>query len=169
MKRSLPLLPLSVAAVIALAGCGGSSNNNSTAANASPSPAGTPKPSATAVDVRSSKLGKILVDAQGRTLYLFEKDKGPTSTCSGACASAWPPLTAAGPLTAGTGALKAKLGTTKRSDGTNQATYAGHPLYFYAGDTAPGQTTGQAIDQFGAEWYVLAPSGKKVDDDEDGS
>jgi predicted lipoprotein with Yx(FWY)xxD motif len=161
MKRSLSLLPISVAAVVALAGCGGSSNSSN--ASATPSPAGTPKPAATAVDVRSTELGKILVDSQGRTLYLFEKDKGDQSTCSGACASAWPPLTAGAQVTAGAGALKAKLGTTKRSDGSMQATYAGHPLYLYAGDSAPGQTTGQGIDQFGAEWYVLAPSGKKVE------
>jgi predicted lipoprotein with Yx(FWY)xxD motif len=97
----------------------------------------------------------------GRTLYLFEADKSPKSTCSGACAAAWPPLTTSGSATAGSGIKSAKLTTSKRSDGKLQVVYAGHPLYYYAGDTKAGQTKGQGLDQFGAEWYTLAPSGAK--------
>jgi predicted lipoprotein with Yx(FWY)xxD motif len=116
------------------------------------------------VDVAvNPKLGKILVDAKGRTLYLFVADKGPSSTCNGACASAWPPLTTSGNATAGPGVSASKLGTTMRSDGTTEVTYNGHPLYYYVADTAPGQTTGQAISQFGAEWDALSPAGRKVE------
>jgi predicted lipoprotein with Yx(FWY)xxD motif len=162
MTRSLFLLPASLAAVLAVAGCGGGSNSNSS----SPSPTATPAKTAsaaTAIDVRNTDLGRILVDAQGRTLYLFEADKNGKSACSGACASAWPPVTTAGPALAGAGATKKLLGTTKRSDGTMQATYNGWPLYLYEGDSAAGQTTGEGLDQFGAEWYVLAPTGRKVE------
>jgi predicted lipoprotein with Yx(FWY)xxD motif len=166
MKRSLFLLPAALAAVLAVAGCGGGSGNDSGASAATPAPTSAPK---TSVDVRKTDLGRILVDAQGRTLYMFEADKNGKSACSGACASAWPPLTTSGSAVAGTGAAMKLLGTTKRSDGTTQATYNGWPLYLYAGDSAAGQTTGQGLDQFGAEWYVLAPSGKKVEDEEGGS
>ena len=115
------------------------------------------------VKLASTKLGKVLVDSQGRTLYLFEADKGTMSACDGACASVWPPLTVTGQPKAGQGVTASKLGTTKRSDGTTEVTYNGHPLYTYAGDSAPGQTSGQGIDGFGAEWYVLSAAGDKID------
>ena len=158
MKRSLSLLPISLAAVIAVAGCGGGSSGSSNASSTA-TPAKTA--SADTVDVRKTDLGRILVDAQGRTLYMFEKDKNGKSACADACASAWPPVT--GTATAGTGAVAKLIGTTKRSDGSTQATYNGWPLYLYEGDSAAGQTTGQGLDQFGAEWYVLAPTGRKVE------
>jgi predicted lipoprotein with Yx(FWY)xxD motif len=109
-----------------------------------------------------TKLGTVLVDGRGRTLYLFEQDKRNTSTCNGTCATIWP---AAGKAVAGRGVSAGKLGVTKRRDGKRQATYAGHPLYTYAGDSKRGQTAGQGLDQFGAEWYVVAPSGRKIDGD----
>jgi predicted lipoprotein with Yx(FWY)xxD motif len=158
MKRSLFLLPVSLAAVLAVAGCGSSNNNSSSNASSTATQPAT-------VDVHKTDLGTILVDSQGRTLYLFEADKNGKSACSGACATAWPPLTTTGAAVVGTGAAKKLLGTTKRSDGTMQATYNGWPLYLYEGDAATGQTNGEGLDQFGAEWYVLAPSGKKVEDE----
>jgi len=115
------------------------------------------------VSATSSKLGKILVDTTGRTLYLFLKDKGTASTCSGACAAVWPPLVTQGKPQTGPGASAPLLGTTKRTDGKVQVTYHGHPLYFYAADHAPGDTTGQGLNQFGAEWYVLSPDGTKLE------
>jgi predicted lipoprotein with Yx(FWY)xxD motif len=161
MKRSLFLLPVSIAAVFAAAGCGGGSSGSKASSTATPASTPAAKTAAAnTVAVRKTDLGRILVDAQGRTLYLFEKDKNGKSACSGACASAWPPLTAA---TAGTGAVAKMLGTTSRSDGAKQATYGGHPLYLYQGDSAPSQTNGEGLKAFGAEWYVLAPSGKKVE------
>jgi predicted lipoprotein with Yx(FWY)xxD motif len=161
MKRSLFVLPASIAAVLAVAGCGGGSSGTTAASTATPAPTSAPK--AATVDVRKTDLGRILVDAQGRTLYLFEKDKNGKSACSGACATDWPPLIAQGSASAGAGAVGRLLGTTKRSDGAEQATYSGHPLYLYAGDSAPSQTSGQGLDSFGAEWYVLAPTGRKVE------
>ena len=160
---SLPLAALAVIAVI-VAGCGGSSTSD-TASNGSAYGAATSTPrSATGtVSTRQTKLGRVLVDAQGRTLYLFEKDKAAMSSCYGACASIWPPLTTGGKALAGTGVRAAKLGATKRSDGKTAITYAGHPLYTYAGDRKPGDEQGQGLDQFGAEWYVLAPNGHKID------
>ena len=96
------------------------------------------------------------------TLYLFEADNGTASRCDGACASAWPPLTTAGPPIAGAGVSASKLGTAKRGDGTTEVTYHGHPLYTYAGDSAPGQTTGQGSDDFGAEWYAVSATGTPI-------
>ena len=115
----------------------------------------------TKVMARSSSLGKILVDAKGHTLYLFEKDKQDRSACSGQCASFWPPLLTSGKATAGVGVKAALLGTTRRSDGKLQVTYAGHPLYRFALDTQAGQTKGEALKKFGAEWYVLAPTPRR--------
>jgi predicted lipoprotein with Yx(FWY)xxD motif len=118
------------------------------------------------VKVRSTKLGKIVVDGPARTLYLFEKDKNGKSSCSGACAKAWPPLLTKGKPKVGTGAQASRLGTTKRSDGTTQVTYGGHPLYTFAPDkNTPGSTKGQGVDGFGAEWYVVGPNGKAVEDE----
>jgi predicted lipoprotein with Yx(FWY)xxD motif len=172
-RRRLGLLSLvSLAAIaVGVAGCGGSSGTTSSSGASSSSggygaaaaPAATKTASgATAVDLTTSKLGKFLIDSKGRTLYLFVADTGSSSTCSGACAGAWPPLTTTQKPTAGSGVTASLLGTTKRSDGTTEVTYAGHPLYYYAGDTGAGQTTGQALSQFGAPWYVVAPSGKAI-------
>jgi len=107
----------------------------------------------------------MLTDSSGRTLYLFQKDKGPTSTCYGSCAALWPPLTTSGAPKAGAQIKASALGTTMRKDGTSEVTYNGHPLYYFAGDKGPGATSGQGLDDFGAEWYVLAPSGNKIDKD----
>jgi predicted lipoprotein with Yx(FWY)xxD motif len=105
------------------------------------------------------------VGSDGRTVYLFEADKKGTSTCSGACAAAWPYVTVTGTPTAGSGVNQALLGTVKAPDGSTQLTYGGHPLYYFAGDTASGTAKGQNSKAFGAGWYVVAPSGKKIDTD----
>ena len=117
------------------------------------------------VKTHSSSLGKILVDAQGRTLYLFEKDKGIRSACYGQCAKFWPPLLTSGKPTAAAGAKASLLGTTRRTNGTKQVTYTGHPLYRFAEDKKPGETKGEGLKFFGGGWYVLMPSGKKIDKD----
>jgi predicted lipoprotein with Yx(FWY)xxD motif len=99
--------------------------------------------------------GIWLTDSAGRTLYLYTKDKGTTSECYGACAKAWPPLLTTGPVTiSGQFTVQGDLGTTTRTDGTKQVTYGGHPLYYYAGDTAPGQTKGQGV---GGVWFLIGP------------
>jgi predicted lipoprotein with Yx(FWY)xxD motif len=107
-------------------------------------------------------LGSILVDSQGRTLYLWQADTGTKSTCTGACASAWPPLVTTRKPTAGSGLTSSLLGTTKRTNGTAQVTYNSHPLYLFAGDTASHQTNGQGSNGFGAPWYVLSPQGNPL-------
>jgi predicted lipoprotein with Yx(FWY)xxD motif len=114
------------------------------------------------VSVRKTKLGRVLVDAQGRTLYLFMKDKNDKSACAGACATGWPPLLTSGKPKAGTGVASKLLGTTVRRSG-RQVTYDGHPLYTYAGDSRAGQTNGEGSNAFGAAWYVLAPNGHRID------
>src|SRR5262249_1417179 len=116
------------------------------------------------VSVATTGLGKALVDSTGRTLYLFEKDSGTRSSCSGACADAWPPLRVSGSSSTGGGARASMIGTTKRNDGAAPVTYNGHPLYLYAGDQKPGDTNGQGLNAFGAEWYALSPAGDRISD-----
>jgi predicted lipoprotein with Yx(FWY)xxD motif len=115
------------------------------------------------VSTAPSKLGRILVDSRGRTLYLFEKDTRGRSSCAGTCAGYWPPLLTRTRPTAGRTARQALLGVIRRSNGTRQVTYAGHPLYRFVQDARPGQTNGQDLHDFGAGWYVLSPAGTKIE------
>ena len=112
--------------------------------------------------IARTKLGRILVDTRGITLYDFVKDKGKTSVCYGACAALWPPLITHGKPVAGRGVRQSLLGTTKRKDGKLEVTYGGHPLYYVVTDRKPGQTTGQGVNQFGGPWWVLSPKGKEI-------
>jgi predicted lipoprotein with Yx(FWY)xxD motif len=114
------------------------------------------------VKLATTKLGTILVDSKGITLYDFVKDKGTTSVCYGACAALWPPLLTTGKPVAGPGVHKSLLGTTKRKDGKLEVTYGGHPLYYFVTDRKPGQTTGQGVNQFGGPWWVLSAAGKEI-------
>ncbi len=114
------------------------------------------------VSIAKSPLGGILVDSKGITLYDFVKDKGSTSACYGACAALWPPLLTTGKPIAGPGVHASLLGTTKRKDGKLEVTYNGHPLYYFVSDRKPGQTTGQALNQFGGPWWVISPAGKEI-------
>jgi predicted lipoprotein with Yx(FWY)xxD motif len=148
-----------VAAAVAIAGCGGASASSASSKAAPSKPASSATPT---VALAPSKFGKILVGPNGRTLYDFVADKAMASTCYGACASLWPPLTVSGAPTAGPGLRASLLGTTKRTDGTTEVTYNGHPLYYFVSDTKPGDTTGQAINQFGAPWYVLTANGTEI-------
>jgi predicted lipoprotein with Yx(FWY)xxD motif len=168
MRNSALFAFAPAAAAVLIAGCGGGgsggyggvgSGGGGRYAKAAPSTAASAGPT---VALAASKFGNILVDSRGRTLYDFVADKTTSSTCYGACASLWPPLTVSRALTPGPNVSASLLGTTKRTDGTAEVTYNGHPLYYYAGDTKPGQTTGQDINQFGALWYVLTGTGKEV-------
>ena len=151
MNRARVLTPalalIVVAAVVAVfvATSSGSTKTNATAASA--------------VSVAQTSLGPTLVDASGRTLYLFEGDKPSRSTLSQAGLAIWPAFSAAGKPTALNGAVASEIG---RIAGTGEVTYNGHPLYYYVGDQKPGQTTGQGLNQFGALWYVLSPQGSAV-------
>jgi predicted lipoprotein with Yx(FWY)xxD motif len=153
-----------VLAAAALAG-GGAALGSALAGPATP--AGAPPAVATAgIGTAALAPGTALVDGAGRALYLFEADTGTGSTCTGACAEVWPPLLAPGALPATADAARSELvGTTARADGTRQVTYGGHPLYYFAGDKAPGDTTGQGIHNFGGGWYVVAPGGDEIDSD----
>lgn len=166
--RPLAALLSVFAFALAAVGCGGSSMTSS---NTSSSPskvavsdgAGSAGTSAMSISTTSNpELGTIVVDPQGLTLYDFEKDKGTESTCYGACAKIWPPLTTSGAPQAGEGAMSSKLGTSKRNDGTTQVTYAGHPLYTYAADKSPGETNGNGISAFGGSWHALNTAGSAV-------
>ena len=145
MRRVLAALALTAGLALAVAGTGVAAGGAAT------------------VKTRHGKLGTFLVDAKGKTLYLFEKDKTKKSTCSGACATAWPPLLTTGAAKAAGSAKASLLGTTKRSDGTTQVTYKGHPLYFFIQDKKAGDTKGEGVNGFGAEWYVLSAAGKKIE------
>ena len=117
---------------------------------------------ATTVAVAKSRLGRILVDSKGITLYDFVKDKGGISSCYGACAALWPPLTTKGKPHAGPGVRASLLGTTKRKDGKLEVTYNRHPLYYFVTDRKPGQTTGQGVNQFGGPWWVISAAGEEI-------
>lgn len=147
---------LAALSALALAACGG----GGTATAAAPLP--TSHGQAKTVGVGTTRLGTILINSQGHTLYLFKGDTGTTSTCTGACATAWPPLLATGKPTVNTGAKASLTGTTRRSDGTQQVTYNGHPVYLFIKDTKPGSTAGQGLSAFGAQWFALTPTGHQV-------
>lgn len=110
----------------------------------------------------SPKLGMILVDSEGMTVYDFHKDKGTTSSCYGPCAEGWPPVLTEGEPQVGNGATASKLGTTERKDGTMQVTYAGHPLYTFVEDKKPGEANGNDVSAFGGQWYALKGSGEEA-------
>ena len=118
---------------------------------------------ATTVDLGKSTLGRLLVTSRGRTLYLFEKDRNGRTSCTGTCATYWPPLLTTAKPHAGTGVHASLLGTTRRPDGKLQVTYRHHPLYTFALDKRAGQTKGEALKEFGAEWYAVSAAGAKVE------
>jgi predicted lipoprotein with Yx(FWY)xxD motif len=176
MKRSLiagglAVVILAAIAVVALADSGGGSSSSSasnggglygSSPTQKPTSSPTPKSADTGVAVADHGVGPMLVDSAGRTLYLWKADTGPMSMCSGACAQAWPPVTTMASVRAGRGVTANLLGLAKRADGTPQVTYAGHPLYTFAGDTAAGQLNGQGSNAFGADWWAVAPSGAAI-------
>ena len=151
-------------AALAVAGCGGGGNSN-----ASSGPPKTASGAAATVGVSNEGLGNILVNSQGRTVYVFTRDSGTMSECSGACAVNWPPVRATGKPTIGSGANASLVSTTSRSGGAKQVTYNGHPLYLFKGDSNPGDTNGQGLNAFGGSWYALSAAGDKVTKQPSGS
>ena len=152
------IVPLASALLVAACGSAAAS----TSAPASSAAAAGSSTTGTVITTQAGSAGAFLTTASGRTVYLWAKDGMNMSDCSGACASAWPPVPATGTLTAAGSAKASDLGTITRSDGTKQVTYDGHPLYYFAGDSAAGQTNGQGSDSFGAPWWLLAPGGSKI-------
>jgi predicted lipoprotein with Yx(FWY)xxD motif len=152
-RTSLPVFGALLLAVVALAGCGGSASHAlPTASDGRPA----------SVGVASTGLGDVLVDRQGRTLYLFERDSGTVSACTGACAVNWPPLRVRGAPVVGRGATPSDVATTARPDGISQLTYNGHPLYTFVNDKKPGDTNGEGINAFGGSWFAVSPAGARV-------
>jgi predicted lipoprotein with Yx(FWY)xxD motif len=190
-KRTYVFALMAIAAVVAIAGCGGGSSSSGggggvyggsgsksggeeTSAGSETSSGGgaysAPGESSEAGEAATvavgtaANVGKVLVDSNGMTLYYFEKDKkgSGVSKCSGACASAWPPLTTGGAAKAMSGVQASMLGAIERSDGTTQVTYAGWPLYTFVEDKKPGEDNGTDSKAFGASWYPLHPNGEKA-------
>lgn len=186
MTRLLGVTGLALVAAVALAACGSSSggsgatNSSSTSGMGSASTANNgnayggggyggggsssssstkPATSAMVIKVGKGSPGSFLVDGSGQTLYLFKADTGTKSMCNGACSQTWPALTTKGAPKAGSGIKASLLGTTKRSDGTTEVTYNGHPLYTYSGDSGAGQANGQGSTAFGAQWWVVSMNG----------
>lgn len=112
----------------------------------------------------AASVGTYLTDANGRALYMFEKDRAGASSCLDACAAAWPPFSARAAASTDASVSAAKVGTIERSDGSAQATYAGMPLYFYHDDAKPGDIKGQDKKEFGGSWYLVSPAGKKIEE-----
>lgn len=152
--------PLAAVAVIA-AGCGSGGSYGSASSPASAASGAVPA-RAPALKVKATSLGKVIVDGKGRTLYMFGADTKNKSNCAGACAQNWPPAAAPRKPKVGSGLSAKKLRVIKRADGTKQLSYAGHPLYRFAGDSSPGDVNGQGINAFGGVWNVVSPKGKAV-------
>jgi predicted lipoprotein with Yx(FWY)xxD motif len=152
-QRRLGAIVFAALLLVALAG--------TRAAAATPTPTRAAAGAAT-VMTKTGPDGTYLVDGTGKSLYLFVIDTNGKSMCSGACAQAWPPLITTGQPTAGPGVTASKLTTITRSDGSTQVAYAGHPLYYFEGDTSAGMTTGQGINNFGGLWWLVSPAGTAI-------
>jgi predicted lipoprotein with Yx(FWY)xxD motif len=154
LRVAIPVATIALAA----AACGSSSSAKTTPAAS----AGKATGSSVTLDTKSGSAGTYLTDGSGKSLYEFASDSGSKSTCTGACVSAWPPLISSSAATPGSGVNAGDIGTLTRSDGSLQVTYKSHPLYYFSGDTAAGQTNGQGSTAFGAKWWLLSPAGDKI-------
>jgi predicted lipoprotein with Yx(FWY)xxD motif len=158
MKVRFLLLGAASVAGIAVSACGGASNNGGGTPGG-----GVQGVQSGAIGTSTTSLGTFLIGPDNKTLYLFEADTGPMSTCTADCAAAWPPLLVSGAPVAGPGVMASLLTTTTRSSGLLQVVYNGHPLYYYASDTKPGDTNGEGVTNFGAGWDVVSPAGNKIE------
>jgi predicted lipoprotein with Yx(FWY)xxD motif len=152
-RRALLAVPAAAAGLAALAACS-SSGSSSSSSSASTSSAASGSAEAAAVGLKTASIGgvTVLTNAKGFTLYTFAPDTATTSACNGACAAAWPPQTVLA-------AVKSPYSTIKRSDGSTQLTFNGHPLYTFTGDTAPGKASGNGVNAFGGLWHEAPASG----------
>jgi predicted lipoprotein with Yx(FWY)xxD motif len=159
-------LAVALGAALITAACGSSGTSGSSTpaspAGGTASPAAAGSGSGLVITTKSGSAGAFLTDGSGRSVYLWAKDIMDASACSGACAAAWPPVTATGTVTASGGVNKADLSTITRSGGAKQVVYDGHPLYYYSGDLGPGQVSGQGSDAFGAKWWLVNPAGTSI-------
>jgi predicted lipoprotein with Yx(FWY)xxD motif len=149
-------------AVLAACSSAASSSSPSSAPATTASAAAGGSAAGLVITTKTSSAGAFLTNGSGRAIYLWMKDGKDSSACSGACASAWPPVTTTGALTASGNANMAGLSTFTRSDGTKQAAYDGHALYYFERDSGPGEVTGQGVDAFGAKWWLVDPAGTAI-------
>jgi predicted lipoprotein with Yx(FWY)xxD motif len=162
-RMPLPVkLGVPLASALLATACGSAAASPSAPASSAAGSSASASTTGTVITTKAGSAGAFLTNASGRTVYLWAKDGMNMSACSGACAAAWPPVPATGQLTAAGAAKASDLGTITRSDGTKQVTYDGHALYYFAGDSAAGQTNGQGSDSFGAPWWLVAPTGSKI-------
>lgn len=163
-RRFLSLSLLTALIAAAPAGCGSSSTTSSPTSSAPSATASTPAGTVGVSTANVAKLGVVLVDEQGRTLYVFMPDRHARVTCAGSCAQVWPPLKLAnGQTPKASGAVRSSLlGSASDPEGGTVATYAGWPLYTYAGDSGPGAASGQGLNINGGLWYAIAPSGAVI-------
>ena len=165
LRRPLVALVALAAVGVLAAGCGSNGSGSGGVGgygSSGTTPASGGASSVAMVSATSTNLGMILVDGNGRTLYLFEKDQSNQSACAGACVAAWPVDQSSATPKAGSGVTASMLGTIKRSAGSTQVTYNKHPLYYFQGDSGAGQHNGQGVDAFGAKWYAVTPAGGAV-------
>ena len=157
-RRRWAFVPIAAATLAFAAACTASGASPAASTNSMSAPAATGAVVATA----TTGLGETLVDGNGHTVYRFANDTGSTSTCNGECANDWPPVAAPDNMPATAPGVTAQLGSTTRDDGSKQLTVAGHPVYTFEGDTAPGQTNGNGVTLNGGRWSAVAPTGSKV-------
>jgi predicted lipoprotein with Yx(FWY)xxD motif len=150
VAAALAAATLAVLAIVLLTRPGTRAKRAQGAGDAAPGPT---------IRVETTRLGRILVDARGRTLYLFAKDRAGRSACVGGCTRVWPPALANGRMELGPGVRAAKVTTMRRRDGRRQLVYNGHPLYSLISDTAPGQASGQGFE---GTWFVVSPAGRAI-------
>lgn len=162
--RGIRLAGAAAAVALLASACSssGGSGGGGTAGAQAGGATGSGSSGAVTVEAHSGPMGTFLTDGSGKSLYLFNSDTATKSNCSGTCTTYWPPLTASGAVKASGSVTAGKLTTITRSDGTKQVVYAGHPLYYYAADSAPGDTKGEGSNNFGAKWWLVAPSGAAV-------
>lgn len=160
---------LAISAMTIIAGCGSASSSSSSTTAASAAASATSSATAAAPAAGGQQIGTAkgadgtyLTGTSGRALYLWVADTSGKSACSGACAQAWPPVETKGKPTAGAGVNASDLGTISRSDGSQQVTYKGHPLYYFIADKSAGAVKGQGSNSFGAKWWLVAPSGTAI-------
>jgi predicted lipoprotein with Yx(FWY)xxD motif len=159
-RPRLPLLAGTIGVLLLAAACGGSST---TAAPGSSGGTAAVAQSRTAdVKTASTKAGKILVNSKGRTMYAFAADRKGHSTCTGSCLTYWPPVRVGAKPPTATARVTATVGVLHRRGGTRQLTVNGWPMYTYVGDSKPGATTGQGLNESGGLWWVVSPSGKWI-------
>jgi predicted lipoprotein with Yx(FWY)xxD motif len=162
VPRSVRIAVPAAAIALGAAACGSAAASNGTPAATHPATHPATAAAGVTLETHQGAAGTYLTDASGRSVYLWHADTGMASTCVGACATAWPPLTTTGSVQAGNGVQASAIATITRSDGSTQVTYNGHPLYEFAGDRQAGQTKGQGSKAFGAPWWLVSPAGKAI-------